>query len=53
MSEKEIQKLRQKILRGVTASLKNMLQTKVKNNGSVAIMDGNRVTVVNAKDIKQ
>ncbi len=50
MYEKELQKLRRKILRAVSASSRQLLDTKVKNNRPIAVYNIDHVEVIDAKD---
>lgn len=51
MYEKEINRVRVAILKGLMDSSKNLLNTKIKTNRPMAIMRDNRVQVIPASHI--
>lgn len=51
MSAQEISKVRIAILKGLNDSSKNLLNTKVQNNRSIAISRNDQVVVIPAKNL--
>ena len=51
MYEREIQKQRSAIIKGLTISAKRMLSEKIKKNGLIAVSNGEQVQVIRAQDV--
>ena len=53
MYEKELQKLRRAILKGVSASSRHLLASKVKSQQPIAVYNVDHVEIMNAKEAKK
>ncbi len=51
MYEKEINRVRTAVLRGLLGSSKNLLSTKIRANRPIAVVRDNRVQVVPARSL--
>lgn len=53
MSETEIQRLRVKIIKGLSISSHKLIDQKVRNHAPIAIMKDNQIEVIDAECFKQ
>lgn len=51
MSENDIQSLRIKIIKGISASSNQMVHQKIKNHSSIAIIQNNCVKVLSSRSL--